>query len=125
MENATKALLMAAGVLIAILIISMFVLVLQKTGSISKTYDSTVSAEEITIFNSNFTQYVGRDNLTIHDVITICNFAKDNNVKKVTVTNEKTVDNINNDTINTKYKLIINNYDDNGYISKISFMEET
>ena len=80
MENATKALLMAGGVLIAIIIISVLVVTFQKTGSVSKTYDKTIDQEEITKFNTNFTKYLGQK-ITIHEVVTICNFARQNNIE--------------------------------------------
>lgn len=79
MENATKALLIAGGVLIAIIILSVMVIMFQKTGNVTKTYDQTISQEEITKFNSNFTKYIGQE-LTIHEVITICKFAEDNGI---------------------------------------------
>lgn len=121
MENATKALLMAGGILLAILIISVLVITFQKTGNVSKSYDKSVSQEEITKFNVNFTKYLGQD-LNIHQVITITNFAKSNDV---TVVNPKTTANIDNSNINAKkYSITINNYDENGYITNISIIEK-
>lgn len=117
MENATKALLMAGGVLIAILIITIFIAVLQSTGGVSKRYKESISSEQITTFNSNFTKYLGQD-LTIHEVVTICNFAKNNNVK---VINGKKVEDIKNEEIDKKYKIKINGYADNGLINEIEF----
>lgn len=117
MENATKALLIAGGVLIAILIITLFVAVLQNTGKVSKRYDVSISSEQIATFNSNFTKYLGQD-LTIHEVVTICNFATDNNVK---VINRKKAEDIKNDEPNKKYRIKINSYGSNGYISEIGF----
>lgn len=119
MENATKALLIAGGVLIAIIIISVLVMTLQKTGNVSKTYDTTVSQEEITKFNVNFTKFVGINNkFTIHEAITITNFAKKNGV---TVNGPKTTNDINNDEAKEKkYTLTVNSYDDNGYINSIT-----
>ncbi len=124
MENATKALLMAGGVLIAILIITIFIAVLQSTGGVSKRYKESISSEQITTFNSNFTKYLGQD-LTIHEVVTICNFAKDNNIHIVnSIINGKTEADILDD-INTPnkitYKLRILEYNTNGFIDKIKF----
>ena len=121
MENASKALLMAGGVLIAILIISVLVMTFQKTGNVSKSYDKSVSQEEITKFNVNFTKYLGQD-LTIHQAITITNFAQSNGV---TVINPTTTANIDNSNINEKkYTITINNYDENGYITNILISEK-
>ena len=122
MENATRALLMAAGVLIGIIIISVMVITLQKTGNVSQSYDKTVQTEEITKFNSNFTKYLGRQDLTIHEVVTITNFAYSNGV---TVTGRKTTDDINETTLEEKYSIKINSdsYDANGYIKSIEISQ--
>lgn len=116
MENATKALLIAGGVLIAIIIISVMVVTFQKTGNVSKTYKSNIDEEEITKFNTNFTKYVGEE-LNIQQAISITNFAKNNNVE---VKNGKTTADITDEIINKKmFKLIILNYNDDGYINKV------
>lgn len=58
MENATKALLIAAAVLIAVLIISLGIVVYRMA---SQTIDSVnFSGQEITAFNDQFTQYQGQ-----------------------------------------------------------------
>lgn len=57
MENATKALLIAAAVLVAILIISLGIVVYQMA---AETMDSVnFSSQEITAFNDKFMQYNG------------------------------------------------------------------
>ena len=117
MENATKALLIAGGILIAIIIIWVMVTLFQNTGRTSESYNKRLSAEEIEIFNSNFTKYLGQ-NLTIHEVITITNFANSNNVK---VNNPKGTNNvIANEIRKEKYRISINKYNDTGYISEIT-----
>lgn len=80
MENATKALLIAGGVLIAILIITVMVMLFNSTGNVSRSYNDRIDTEEVTKFNANFTQYLGKY-LTIHNVVSICNFAEQNGVK--------------------------------------------
>ncbi len=126
MENATKALLIAGGVLIAIIIISVLVITFQKTGNVSRTYSQTVDQEQITIFNSNFTKYVGQD-LTIHEVVTICNFAYNNGTHNVTVNSQHinpfTSDNI-KDNLENRYELKINAYDINGYITNVQIISK-
>ena len=57
MENASKALLMAASVLIGIILISLMVIMFMNSGNVSSSYDKTISQEEISVFNSNFTKY--------------------------------------------------------------------
>ena len=127
MENATKALLVAGGVLIALLIS-----VLQSTGKVSKKYNESTSSEQITTFNNNFTKYLGKD-LTIHDVVTICNFAKQNNIFKVNVPTGYNTSKIKQDLDvmsanpgkKNIYQIKIDAYDTSGYISKISFTGPT
>lgn len=59
MENATKALLIAAAVLVAILIISLGLVVYQMA---SETIDSVnFSGQEVTAFNDQFLQYQGEN----------------------------------------------------------------
>ena len=132
MENATKALLVAGGVLIAILIITLLISVLQSTGKVSKQYNESTSSEQITTFNNNFTKYLGKD-LTIHDVVTICNFAKQNNIFKVNVPTGYNTSKIKQDLDvmsanpgkKNIYQIKIDAYDTSGYISKISFTGPT
>lgn len=126
MENATKALLIAGGVLIAIIILSVMVIMFQKTGNVTKTYDQTISQEEITKFNSNFTKYIGQE-LTIHEVVTITNFAdiKNNKLVDVIVNGGMTADKIESN-LGKKYKLSIPNnaYNEHGYITNILISEK-
>ena len=81
MENASKALLMAAGILIGILIISLMVTLFISSRDVTITYEAAKQTEKIEQFNVNFTKYLGQD-LTIHDVVTICNFALQNGIKE-------------------------------------------
>lgn len=80
MENASKALVMAGGVLISILVASFMIFVLRKAGSMSAEYDIQMSDNELAKFNSQFEAYA-RDNNTFFDVITVANLAYDNNKK--------------------------------------------
>lgn len=77
MENATKALIISGGVLIAILLLTLFTYLFSKMSSgTSKIYD-IMEQSEIAEFNQKFLNYKGRDKLTIQDVVTIINLAKD------------------------------------------------
>lgn len=122
MENASKALLMAASVLIGIILISLMVIMFMNSGNVSSSYDKTISQEEISVFNSNFTKYVGRG-LTIHEVKSIINFAKANGVEHIERVPEisETLSVGGDNTVNKrKYKLVVLAYDtDTGKISKI------
>lgn len=90
MENASKALLVGAGILLAILIISLATGLFRSASGVAKTYDQTMQSTEITKFNTNFTKYLDagvkdasgntkRESANIYDVISLANFAKDYN----------------------------------------------
>ena len=95
MENAAKALMMAGGILIGVLILALMVTLFVGSRNLSKTYDETKKQEAIQQFNSNFTKYLGQE-LTIHQVMTITNFAKIENNK---IRNVKVVSNISTNTV--------------------------
>ena len=80
MENASKALMMAGGVLIAVMVISFIVFILRKGGAMSAEYDTHMSDQELARFNGQFEIYDKDDN-TIFDVITVANLAYDINKK--------------------------------------------
>ena len=79
MENASKALIMAAGVLIGIMVLSLFVYLIFTFGSnTARIYDEQAK-QQLEEFNSQFTAYDGREDLTIYDVVTLANRAKESN----------------------------------------------
>lgn len=79
MENAAKALFIAAGVLLAILLLTLFsYLSSQMADSVRDIYD-LLEQSDVSEFNQQFIAYEGRSNLTIQDVVTIVNLAKDAN----------------------------------------------
>lgn len=79
MENASKALIMAAGVLIGIMILSLAVYLFATFGATSAELHGQVETSRITQFNTQFTSYEGRSDITIYDVISVVNLAKNNN----------------------------------------------
>ena len=78
MENATKAMLIAAGVLIGIMIISLGVALFAELDIYVESSYEQIRFNEQNSFNAKFTQYI-RNDLTIHDVITAANLANENN----------------------------------------------
>lgn len=131
MENASNALMMAAGVLVGVLILALMVTLFASSSSVSRTYENSKHEEAVQQFNSNFTKYVGKD-LTIHEVVTICNYANKYGVSVVNSSGSLTSyneSNIKTDvasytstaTTITHYKLSINSYSDDGYVSEIGF----
>lgn len=129
MENASKALLMAGGILLGVLILALLVTVFTGSKSLSDSYERAKQEEAIQQFNVNFTKYLGQE-LTIHEVVTICNFADKN---KVTVTggfSGTNADKISEDVASYStsiktYKLEINSYSDEGYVNKIKIINSS
>lgn len=87
MENASKALLMAGGVLIGVLIISLAVYLFADFGSKSASINAQNSQKQLSAFNSKFTSYQGfkdadgKWQITIYDIITVKGYALENNEK--------------------------------------------
>ena len=79
MENASKALLMAAGVLIGIMILSLAVYLFLNFGGTSAQISQIAEENQIAQFNSQFLTHVGKENVTIYDVISMANLATQNN----------------------------------------------
>lgn len=79
MENASKALLMAASVLVGVLIISLGVYLFSIFGNFGAQTTAQLEQKQIDEFNVQFYKYEGQENCRIHDVITIANLAKQNN----------------------------------------------
>lgn len=88
MENAVKALLMAAGVLIGVLVLSLGATLYSSLSSYTDEVHENLEQNALDKFNAQFTGYV-RDDLTIQDIVTVANIAYENNIKyDVDVLNE-------------------------------------
>lgn len=81
MENASKALIMAAGVLIGILILSLAVFLFADFGATSKGVYSQMEERQLTQYNAQYTVYEGRNDITIYDIVSLVNLAQENNEK--------------------------------------------
>ena len=76
MENASKALLIAASVLIVILLIAFGMKIFNSTSGTGEQVEGVMKTTEITMFNNKFMAYVGQ-NKSLNDVnflIFISNF---------------------------------------------------
>lgn len=80
MENASNALLMAAGVLVGILLVSTIVVSFSGASELAKTYDSKIFTDSLQAFNSNFEKYT-TSNTRLQEIITLANFVIDFNSK--------------------------------------------
>lgn len=79
MENASKALIMSASILIGVIILSIAVYLFTAFGGSSKEIQQQVDSRVIAEFNNNFLKYQGSEVCTIHDVVNIAKFAKKTN----------------------------------------------
>ena len=138
MENASKALLMAGGVLIGILVLSLAVYLYTSFSNTFAQVNERNETQQIIKFNNQFSKYINRTDLTIYDIITVTGYGKENGVivklENVKL-NEKTkielddllkkdLDEITNKKELPKYKCLESNvkYDgENGKISTIIF----
>lgn len=85
MENASKALLMAGGILIAILIIAVLIRTYNNISIFQKTKLSEEEEQQLIAFNEQYTKYLGQY-VYGTEVITVINKALDNENSKITVT---------------------------------------
>lgn len=80
MENATKALLIVAGVLIGIMILSLGTALFLELEIYVESSHEKMEFNELNAFNTQFTKYIGTD-LTIQDIVSAANLAHENNVQ--------------------------------------------
>ncbi len=94
MENASKALIMAASILIGVMILSIAVTLFRTFSDFGHETHEKVEAEKLAQWNSTYLKYYGtiseeRDKKTVtfpiaataHDIITLANHARENNKK--------------------------------------------
>lgn len=81
MENASKALLMAAGVLIGVVLLSLLAYLFTTYGDTADTIQKQIELGQIQNFNNKFLAYDGQTTLTIYDINTVVNMVADSNKK--------------------------------------------
>lgn len=87
MENATKALYMAAGVLMGVMVLSLAVLLYSNLQNYVENSQEQARFTETTSFNTQFTNYISDTHeLTIQDIVTVAGLAYENNVSYNTET---------------------------------------
>ena len=80
MENASKALIMAGGILIALMILGALMLMFGNLSSYQKQNDETKKDSQIAEFNNQFVPY-DKDNITLMELKTLYNKIESNNSK--------------------------------------------
>lgn len=81
MENASKALLIAGGMLIALLVIGALVLMFNQIGDYEKAQSSNKKVSQVAEFNKEFIKYT-YDDIKGYELISLINKAIDFNGKK-------------------------------------------
>lgn len=81
MENASKALIMAAGVLIGVMILTLAVYLFLTFGIQSQELHELITANQLTQYNAQYTVYSGRKDITIYQIVSVKNLAIENNNK--------------------------------------------
>ncbi len=136
MENATKALLIAGSVLIAIVLIAVGLKILNSTSGVTEQVESVSTTMEVSMFNSQYTQYEGNikgtqlkfllqkvlmnnKNSNKNIMIYLCDIDEFSNCTAyLTLESE-----INQTIAETKpektYSVSIKKYDEQGYVSEI------
>ena len=79
MENASKALLMAAGVLMGVVILLFAAYLFLTFSSSADDVKSEIANNQLNKFNSQFLAYEQREDLTVYDILTAVNLAENNN----------------------------------------------
>lgn len=140
MENASKALLIAGGILISMLVISIGVYLFASYRGLATSHEQTMQADEIREFNVKFEKFEGREDITIQEIVTLVNFCKqyeeqteihnkvilsgqgDLTTKKDNIISLIQENSIENETNKNKYfKFVKVDYDNDGKINSISF----
>lgn len=88
MENASKALLMAAGVLIAIMTAGLLVIMFNNMSDAQKENIQVAREAQVIEFNNQFETYL-RDNIRGSDMISLMNKVADYNARKGDNSDEK------------------------------------
>lgn len=132
MENASNALLIGGGILIAMLILSIGVYLFTNYNDLGTSYERTMETTEIQKFNEKFLKFEGREDITIQEIVSLANFAREYNNEngtniKILVNTTNLAEDTNlikkivEDTENKRYKAVISPYDK--LIQEIKFSE--
>ncbi len=76
MENASKALIMAGGILVGMIILSIFVYEMIFVSSQGHEYEEKMARAQVASFNAKFEPYFGRE-LTPQEFVTLFNFVEE------------------------------------------------
>lgn len=80
MENASKALLMAGGILIAIIVLALIIMMINNIGMFQTSNDKIEAEKQLSEFNMEFEAY-NREDVLGMDLVNLCNKINDYNVR--------------------------------------------
>lgn len=127
MENATKALLFAGGILLGMVVLSIGIYFIQSLSKTSNSYVTTLDTIELDKYNSHFNIFMNKDNISPQEIATTIGFAKENyGQTEIVVDGRKCTDSdsflTNNMNCLFKYKNV--EYNSEGKIIKIEFIKK-
>lgn len=79
MENASKAMIIVAGALIGVMIVSLGIILFDEMQAYVQVTNDKIDANAQNAFNTQFTNFIS-ENLKIHDIISAANLAYENNI---------------------------------------------
>ena len=79
MENASKALVMAGEILVAVLVLGLVAYIVFTFGSFSANVNKQIEENKVIEFNNHFTVHDGKIDITADDILSVINFAKYSN----------------------------------------------
>ena len=88
MENASNALLIGAGILIGIMVLSIGVYTYVNYSKVNEQYKQEQAMDELNKFNSNFTVFLNRKDVKAQEIITLQNLTrkyKEENAINITI----------------------------------------
>lgn len=124
MENASKALIIAGGILIAIIILTMFIMMFNRMTSIQKTQEEKTKMEQLAAFNAEYEAY-NKSQMYGADVITLKNKVNENNINnpsnQIILSLPEEFDELEQDELlKRRFKCTKMEYDASGRVSKIT-----
>ena len=134
MENATKALLISAGVLLGIIIISLAVYVFANSAAFGESYESSQEEIRIANYNNKFEIY-NTEEIRIYDIISVLNLSKEYKEKSGDTINVYMGTTLLTQSIDINEQIQINKdeiyrcsritYNDEGKVNSITFVKHT
>lgn len=124
MENATKALLMAGAILIAILLISTGIIILRSTKGVEEQVGTVAETMAASTFNSQFTQYIG-NNISAVQVKSLLSTVQASNSKsthQIQVSGVTSISSVTSAYYTVSIPAGTNGYDKDGFIKAISIV---